>query len=205
MKHPFLRIIVGTIGAGGITLALFWIMQALVGVAYQLRDPKPPPVVDFVRLKRDAAPEPKKREMPNRAPPEAPPPPLQITPSNQLDPGEGVAEILGGLDTSAEIEAAATLGGGGSDRDVVPLVRIEPQYPMRAAQSGIEGWVVVRFTISAAGTVKDAVVESSDPRSVFDEAALQAVRKWRYSPKIEDGVPVERPGITLRFDFDLRA
>jgi protein TonB len=48
-------------------------------------------------------------------------------------------------------------------------------------------------------------VTASDPRSVFDDAALQAVRKWRYNPKIENGAPVERPGVTVRIDFELRA
>ena len=205
MKRSPLRFVVVTIAAGGVTLGLLWIMQALVGVAYELGDSNPPPVVDFVRLKRDATPEPKKREMPRRTPPEQPPPPPQITPSNQLDPGEGVEEILAVADASQGIEAIATLGGGGSDRDVVPLVRVEPQYPMRAAQRKIEGWVVVRFTISAAGTVKDAVVTASDPPLVFDDATLQAVRKWRYNPKIENGAPVERPGVTVRIDFELRA
>jgi protein TonB len=205
MKRSPLRFVIVTVVAGGVTLGLFWIMQALVGVAYELRDAKASPVVDFVRLKRDATPEPKKREMPKLTPPEQPPPPPQIAPSNQLDPSEGVQQILAVVDAVAEIEAAASLAGGGSDRDVVPLVRVDPQYPLQAARRGIEGWVVVRFTISAAGTVKDAVVTASDPRSIFDKAVLQAVSKWKYNPKIENGAPVERTGVTVRLDFDLRA
>jgi protein TonB len=200
-----LRFVVVTVVAGGVTLGLFWIMQALVGVAYELKDGKTPQIVDFVRLKRNATPESKKREMPKRTPPQQPPPPPQIAPSNQLDPGEGVLAIQANVDTSAELAAATGLTGGGSDRGAVPLVRIDPQYPMQAAQRGIEGWVVVRFTITAAGTVKDAVVTNSNPRSVFDKAALQAVGKWRYNPKIENGVPVERTGEVVRLDFDLRA
>ena len=44
----------------------------------------------------------------------------------------------------------------GSDRDVIPLVRINPDYPPRALSRGLEGWVQVQFTITATGTVKDA-------------------------------------------------
>jgi protein TonB len=205
MKRSPLRFVLVTVVAAGVTLGLFWIMQALVGVAYELKDSKGSLVVDFVRLKRDATPEPKKREMPKRTPPQQPPPPPQISPSNQLDPGEGVQAIQAAMDTSAELEAATGLSGGGSDRDAVPLVRVNPQYPMQAAQRGIEGWVVVQFTISAAGTVKDAVVTASDPRTIFDKAAIQAVSKWKYNPKIENGAAVERTGQTVRLDFDLRA
>ena len=46
----------------------------------------------------------------------------------------------------------------GSDRDVIPLVRINPDYPPRALSRGLEGWVQVQFTITATGTVKDAIV-----------------------------------------------
>jgi protein TonB len=86
----------------------------------------------------------------------------------------------------------------------VPLVRIEPEYPMRARQRGIEGWVVIEFTISEAGTVKDAVVVSAHPGTIFNRAALQAVRKWKYNPKIQDGAAVERPGqkVTLEFTME---
>ena len=100
----------------------------------------------------------------------------------------------------------SSLGGtGGADRDAVPLVRIEPDYPMQARQRGIEGWVVVEFTISTAVTVKDATVVASEPGNVFDRAAVQAVRKWKYNPKIVDGKPVERPGVKIRLDFEMES
>ena len=87
----------------------------------------------------------------------------------------------------------------------MPLVRIEPEYPINARQNGIEGWAVVEFTISAAGTVKNAVVIASEPGTVFDRAALSAVTKWKYNPKIVDGRPVERSGQRVRFDFEMDA
>ena len=39
--------------------------------------------------------------------------------------------------------------------------------------------------------------------NVFDRAALNAVRKWRYNPKVQDGQPVERPGVKVRLDFQM--
>ena len=89
----------------------------------------------------------------------------------------------------------------GSDRDVIPLVRIAPDYPPRALNRGIEGWVLVQFTISANGSVTDAVVIDAEPKGTFDEAALKAIARWRYNPKVEGGEAVERVGIrtVLRF------
>ena len=91
--------------------------------------------------------------------------------------------------------------GAGSDQDVMPLVRINPDYPSRALSSGIEGWVLVQFTITATGAVRDPVVVDSEPPKTFDAAALKAVSRWRYNPKVEGGVAVERVGVqtTIRF------
>ena len=92
----------------------------------------------------------------------------------------------------------------GADRDVVPLVRIEPAYPPRAAGRGIEGWAQVRFTVTAAGTIRDAVVVASEPAEIFDEAALDAVARWRYNPRVYGGTTVERVGLETVFRFELK-
>lgn len=95
------------------------------------------------------------------------------------------------------------LTAGGSDRGVAPLVRVNPDYPRRALERGIEGWVHVRFTITAAGTVKDLVVVDAEPKGVFDEAATKAVLRWRYNPRVENGVAVERAGEQTLIRFKL--
>jgi periplasmic protein TonB len=85
----------------------------------------------------------------------------------------------------------------------VPLVRIEPAYPPRAEERGIQGWAQVRFTVTAAGTIRDAVVVASEPGEIFDEAAMKAVARWRYNPRIDRGVAVERVGLETVFRFEL--
>jgi len=198
-----LRLPIAIFLAGGVTLFLFWAMQALVGVEGELKDARPSPKIEFVRLKRDTSPEEKKREPPKREKPDTPPPPPDISTSKaSLNPGEGVGAI------APSVDPGEALGGGvgtaaGADRDVVPLVRIEPDYPIRARQRGVEGWVVVGFTISKAGSIKNARVVAANPPDVFNKAAVQAVRKWKYNPKIKEGVPVERPGIQVRLDFEM--
>jgi protein TonB len=99
--------------------------------------------------------------------------------------------------------SAPQVSVGGSDRDVIPLVRIEPDYPRRAAQRGQEGYVVVRFTITPAGTIRDPEVVESKPPGVFDREAVRAVERWKYNPKVEEGVAVERRGVQVRLTFKL--
>jgi TonB family protein len=67
----------------------------------------------------------------------------------------------------------------------------------------LEGSVVLEFTIATDGTTKDIVVVESSPPGVFDDAAVKALARWRYNPKIEDGQPVERRGVRTRIVFQL--
>ncbi len=158
-----------------------------------------------MRLKKDNTPQLKKREPPKREKPKQQPPPPEMNMAKAMNPGEAVGDIVPMIDTSAELEKATSLGAGGSDQDVVPLVRVDPEYPPRAKQRGIEGWVDVEFTISPVGTVQNAVVIGSEPSVIFNRAALRAIRKWKYNPKIEGGVPVVRPGIQVRIRFEIGA
>lgn len=83
---------------------------------------------------------------------------------------------------------------------IVPLERVPPKYPARAAERHIEGWVKIEFTIATDGTVKDAVVVEAEPADVFDEAALRAINQWIFKEKIVNGVPVEQRAVqTLQF------
>jgi protein TonB len=191
--------------AMGVTFGLFYLMQALISMAEgKLNDAYSGQVVEFVRLKREEVLELKKREMPDKKPPEEPPPPPQLDLSRAARPDQtlGTMAIAGGLDL--DVTGGPNLGAVASDSDVVPVVRVNPQYPIRAAERGIEGWVEVEFTISAAGTVKSPHVLNAHPANVFDRAALRAIAKWKYNPKIEDGVAVERPGVQVRLAFDLQ-
>jgi protein TonB len=90
--------------------------------------------------------------------------------------------------------AAQVLQGKGIEDagEAVPVFRMEPKYPRKAAKSRIEGWVKVEFTITKKGTVTDAVIVDSHPRRTFDRAVIQSIRKWRFKPKIIDGRPVQR-------------
>ena len=76
-----------------------------------------------------------------------------------------------------------------------------PIYPQEAQAADIDGVVVAEITVNESGIVTDARVLKSNP--VLDEAALKAVKEWRYDPTIVEGkaVPVK---MTVTVNFSLR-
>jgi len=186
-----------------VTFGLFWVMQALVSMEGSgLGDAGPRYNIDFVRLKRDEQLNEKKRKMPDRKPPEEQPPPPPMNLTQNLRPDQNVAGIDVGIDLGLDVAGAGFVAAQG-DTDIVPMVRVNPQYPIRAEERGIEGWVELEFTINETGAVILAKVTNAKPKGVFDRSALRAIKRWKYNPKVEDGVAVERPGVTVRLVFNL--
>ena len=75
-----------------------------------------------------------------------------------------------------------------------------PTYPARARERGTEGWVDLEFTVTKDGTTRDAVVRAAEPAGTFDRAAMDAVKRWRYEPRVVGGNVVEqRVETRLRF------
>ncbi len=77
-----------------------------------------------------------------------------------------------------------------ADRQLLPLLKVEPQYPRRARRRNIEGSVEVEFLINQQGAVEKAQVVQSEPSGLFDEAALKAVRRWKFAPRYIEGQAV---------------
>jgi len=101
---------------------------------------------------------------------------------------------------AAPAATAKSAASSGVSTGVIPLERFPPKYPMRAAKRHIEGWVKIEFTITKEGAVVDAVVVDAQPAEIFDEAALQAISKWKFKGKIVDGVAVTQRAVqTLQF------
>lgn len=72
-----------------------------------------------------------------------------------------------------------------SEGEPTRLIGVEPAYPEAAAAAGIEGHVDVAFTIALDGTVTNAEVVAAEPAGVFENAALAAVSRWRYTRPAE--------------------
>ena len=88
--------------------------------------------------------------------------------------------------------APAPSGEPTIEQDVIPLVDIPPNYPQRAQSAGIEGKVVLRFTITAEGRVDNLRVVEAEPKGVFDREARRAAERWRFAPRQENGQAVPR-------------
>jgi protein TonB len=192
------------------TTTLFWMLAMLIGVKNEVVERQLAQRIEFTRLRRDSDTTTIKRQKPE------PVRPVQPVASAPKISAEGVAgfkpsagPIAIGMGTGLTVDVKGLLGGpmavsaGGSDRAEMPLVRVEPVYPPRALAQNIEGWAVVEFTISAAGTTKDVRAVESQPPGVFDAAVVKAVQSWKYNPKVEGGTPIERRGVRVLLSFKI--
>lgn len=220
---PVMRIFIGLLLAIVVNYGLFTLMKEMTTSDSSLyRDDNEILVLDFVRLKQEEAPpETVKREIPKKPPPpEEPPPPTPTTAPKMTQPDVQQPKMdMPRIDVPLNIAGQPYLGdfsaepapapspapvqpGPQMDDEVVPLVRIPPNYPRVAQRRGIEGVVTVAFTITRDGRVKDPVVVSANPENVFDNAAMTAILKWKFKPKVVDGEPVERRA-TQEIEFKL--
>jgi len=162
-------------------------------------------MTEFVRLKRETTLQMKERQVPDKPKPEKRPPPpkmqmqqVHVTQNNM--PKMDMPNLDIPLQTNSFNGSAiqgVQIGTGGISTNVIPLVRIPPRYPMRAANRRIEGWVKVEFTITEKGTVKDAVVVDAQPSKVFNRAALQAIKRWKFKARIIAGEAFEQRAIQV--------
>ena len=87
-----------------------------------------------------------------------------------------------------------------AEGDYLPIVRVAPIYPARAQARGLEGYVDMSFTVTASGSVTNAIVMYSTS-SLFERAATRAVLKFKYKPRVVDGIPVDVVGVKTRITF----
>lgn len=198
MGRYFISIVAGVV----VTLTLLFVMQLLIASGKTaLTTPRERAKLDFVRVKRDENVNtqdltPEKPPKPPETPPETPPQDL-----DNIDPDAPTIDI-----SRPTISANTDIGGPGgmniAEGDYLPIVRVAPVYPSRALSRGLEGFVDMSFTVTAAGTVKDPIVLQSTS-SLFERAATRAVLKFKYKPRVVDGIPVEVVGVKTRISFEL--
>ncbi len=186
------------------TFGLFFLMQSLIAYGSAgKQDEVQGTVIDFVMAKAESETQTKRRRPPRKLAEERPPEPPDLELSRARKPQSGASDYsFGGFDFG-DLAGGPHLGTAPSDADILPLVRIEPRYPARALQREIEGWVLMEFSISPAGTVVNPFVVDSEPPRTFDRAALRAVSRWKYKPRVEDGVAVMRTGVQVVLTFEL--
>ena len=198
-----------------VTLALFILMNSLISGSSNAGDVGGgSELQDFVRVQREESTREKERVTPKR--PEIqkrPPTPTQAVQQQQLQdnqvdidlPKMDLAPGQGGGGPFIPTATGTGRGAGFGDGDLIPIVRIEPQYPREAQINGTTGYVRVSFMVSEDGSVEPGtvkVIEAKPPR-VFDSAAQRAVARWKFKPRIVDGRPVKRPAEqTINFTME---
>lgn len=100
--------------------------------------------------------------------------------------------------------ASANAAAGGETRDAIPISSIRPRYPTTALRNNQEGWVDVQYTVNTDGSVSNILVTSAEPRHVFDNAAIEALRHAKFSPAMRDGTAVASQQ-QKRIEFKLSA
>ena len=191
-------VVVGVI----VTLSLLFVMQLLIKTGKAaLTKPHERAKLEFVRVRRNETlnTEDFKPEKPPK-PPETPP----ETPPQDMDNVDPMAPTINVAPPTVASETS--IGGPGgmniAEGDYLPIVRVAPVYPARALSRGLEGYVDMEFTVTTTGTVKDPVVVFSTS-SLFERAAERAVLKFKYKPRVVDGVPVEVPNVKTRITFKI--
>ena len=134
-----------------------------------------------------------------------PPPDLSEPPDLPQPQPDQTVEPVNTTFSRPSVDSSVNFSGGivSQNSELIPIVRVNPTYPQRAAQRGIEGWVVLEFTIDTDGRTKAARVIDNEPSNIFDSAALRAISKWRYRPRVVDGVPEEVEGAQVKLTFNL--
>lgn len=175
-------------------------------------EPPAPPAKRATRLavapapKPPRKPRPRPRPKPQRAAPTTAPIPtlaaglggldLGLFGAQGLDLGTGAADLLGERPLESMTAEAV-------DQLPTPTRQSPATYPTRARNQGITGYVVLSLAIDARGRLGNARVDRAVPAGVFDDAALQTVRKWAFAPATYQGQPVAVSDVELRIDFDL--
>ncbi len=70
-----------------------------------------------------------------------------------------------------------------AEDDFSPIIEFEPEYPSSALARRQQGYVKVKVTVAPSGAVRAVKIVESRPSKVFDRAAIEAVRRWRYPPR----------------------
>ncbi len=207
---PQLRYLSALILGVLISLGLFFLMQSLIDSGEQNTNASSEgQIMEFIRIREDETLSIKDRRKPQKPkPPKEPPPPPKLIVEKQVKPTMNRIKIeIPNIDLPSIAGGGPFLGNWAgnplAEGDVLPIVRIDPQWPREALIEGIEGYVVVEVTIGADGSVKDVRVIQSEPRRMFDRNVIRAVLKWKFKPRIINGVPVERKAIQmLEFTLD---
>jgi protein TonB len=197
----YLRVLLALLAGAVVALFTGWFMHYLIQSSdLVLEDMERVQMLDFVRLKRaeDVQRKDRKPQKPKlEQAPEVPPMPR----NNANASGQQLAISAMPTDSSLDIGRGG-IGFGAGEGDYLPIVKVAPIFPQRALAAGIFGQCLVRYTVTTAGTVKDVEVMKEDCTSVlYYRSSIQAAQRFKYKPRVIDGVAVEVRGVRNMFYY----
>ena len=193
--NPMLRIPSLVLVALLMNAFIFGVIQYMVGnPRIRLSDAQDLEIANFIRMQEQS------REVRSRRDPKAPEKPVeqQQQQLNQLA-NQNTGNLSGlALEIPAmDIDVGLAVGTGiQMGRELIPLVRIPPEYPQRALARQAEGYVILRFTVTETGSVVDPEVIRAEPPGFFELEARRAILRWKYQPQMRDGKPVRVTSLT---------
>lgn len=200
------RVGTSTLVAGGVTFGLFLTMNFLVAGdgEVNLDDREQRRFVDVLQDIDDQPPQRLERKVEKPPEVEAPPPEID-TPQLDIQGPDKMNLSIGRANAGGGVDLGGIDLGPSADGDYLPLVRVQPQYPRRAQERGIEGYAIVELTVAADGSVppESIVVIEADPKGYFERNAIKAAQKFKYKPKVVNGKGQEVTGVRYRFSFNL--
>jgi len=185
-------------------VSMFWLLHALIsGGGNGLKKSEALPTIDFVRLKKSFEVETRERKPPPQLPEKEKAPEVP-TQKMQVEGPTGDTVNIGPMKVDKDVAKNTGFALSASDGEYLPIVKVAPLYPESAAERGIEGYVLLEFTVTETGATADPVVIESQPSGIFDDAAKKAVLKFKYKPRVENGKPMRvehvRHVITFKLD-----
>ncbi|MFC3052421.1 energy transducer TonB [Kordiimonas pumila] len=200
------RVATSLVAATGITFGLFFVMNLLVAGDGEVNidEDKKFRMIDVVQDIEDQPPQRMERQVEKPPEVEAPPPEID-TPQVDLQGPDKLNLSIGRANAGSGVELGSIDLGPSSDGDYLPLVRVQPQYPRRANERGIEGYVIVELTVAEDGSVPpdSILIIEADPKGYFERESIKAAQKFKYKPKVVNGKGQKVTGVRYKFTFDL--
>jgi protein TonB len=210
-----MRLLMSALIGTFVAIALFLMMSSMISGASDINERRNSILnLDFIRLnleeienirRRLPPPEPEKvARLPELPQPDLWPDEMPLQPMPEIEaPYIDISGVrVGSALEMGRFSTEMLVGKYTEDGDIVPILRVEPIYPTRAMTRKISGWVDVEYIVMPDGSVAQARVVGSEPKGMFEKAALRAINKWKFKPRVVSGQPVPR-GVSQRINFNV--
>ncbi|HSX85075.1 MAG TPA: TonB family protein [Cellvibrio sp.] len=201
LANPFVRMLSILPAASIATLLILYLMHQLVHTDFvDIVEPEdteeitafinedPTDIKDrYEELEKPVKPQ------PPTTPPEAPEP-------DPVDPH--VSKSTDGLLTGSKPVIEVTLNSSFGDQ-AMPFIKVQPNYPTSASSRGIEGYVDVIFDVAPTGATENIRIIHAVPSSIFNSSVVQAIKRWKYKPRMVNDAPVKSFDVRERITFEL--